>query len=86
LENFCIVEEYPTKPFIEQIRTDHLSHFEREKLLHLIKKFKNIFYNENSNLSFTNAIKHIRITDDVPIQAKTYRYPYIHKKEIKTQI
>ncbi|GBP97604.1 Retrovirus-related Pol polyprotein from transposon 297 [Eumeta japonica] len=42
---------------------------------------------KESDLTFTNAIKHeIRTTNNIPIAAKTYRYPYIHKNEVKKQI
>lgn len=86
-QNFNIIEEEEYRPLLEQVRISHLNAEEKPKFLKIINRFKNIFYNENSDLSFTNAIKHnIRTTDDVPIYAKSYRYPYIHKQEVEEQI
>lgn len=46
-----------------------------------------MFSKENRYLSFTYANKHkIRTTKDIPILAKTYRYPHIYKQEVQTQI
>lgn len=65
----------------------HLNQEENRNLINLCKKFKHIFYKENEPLTFTNAVKHkIPTTDDIPIYTKTYRYPYIHKEEVKKQI
>lgn len=39
------------------------------------------------NLTFANEVKHsITIRDDLPIYSKNYRYPEIHRTEIKNQI
>lgn len=71
----------------ELIRTDHLNKEEKESIIQLCKKFKNIFYNEGCNLTFTNAVKHkIRTTDDNPVYIKSYRYPFHLKEEIQNQI
>lgn len=89
-ESFCIYnigEETQQLPISEQIRVEHLNSEEKTKLLQLINKFKKIFYTENSDLTFTNAIKHeIRTVNNIPINTKTYRYPYIHKEEVGRQI
>lgn len=69
------------------IRTQHLNLEEKAEIIALCRKYKDIFYNENSDLSFTNAVKHkIRVTDEEPIYCKSYRYPYHLKTEIQTQI
>jgi hypothetical protein len=66
------------------IRTSHLNPEEKD-FVHNLKIY--IFYNENSNLSFTNAVKHkIRTTDEEPIYCKSYRYPHHLKVEIQSQI
>lgn len=60
---------------------------EKTEIFKLIKEYKNIFYQPNSDLTFTHAIKHkIRTINDVPIFSKSYRYPYIHKNEVKNQV
>lgn len=69
------------------IRHDHLNPEEKKKIITLCSKFKDIFYKENVNLSFTNAIKHhIRTAGNDPIYCKSYRYPYHLKQEIQSQI
>lgn len=89
-ENFYTIEPNDiteNKQIVEQVRSTHLNEEERQKLLPIIKKFSNIFYTEESDLSFTNAIKHeIRTTNNIPISTKTYRYPYVHKNEVENQI
>lgn len=60
------------------IRIEHLNVIEeREKLIELCSKFKDVFYDENCDLSFTNAVKHeIRTKDDTPVHVKSYRHPF----------
>lgn len=73
--------------FLNLFRTDHLNSEEKKQLLKLCKKFYDIFYKEGDCLTFTNEIKHrIKTTDDTPVYAKSYRYPFIHKEEVKKQI
>jgi Reverse transcriptase (RNA-dependent DNA polymerase). len=60
---------------------------ERNAILKLIKEYSDIFYIEGSNLTFTNEIKHrIKTSDEIPVYTKSYRYPEIHKNEVRTQI
>lgn len=57
------------------------------KLETLLKSYKDVFFKEGDNLSFTNEIKHeIKTINDVPIYSKLYRYPEIHRKEVDRQI
>lgn len=52
-----------------------------------MENYGQLFYETKSNLTFTNAIKHRIITkDDIPVFARTYRYPYIHREEVTKQI
>lgn len=69
------------------IRTKHLNPEEKSAILDVCKSFKSIFYNENCDLTFTNAVKHkIRTVDEEPVYCKSYRYPYHLKTEIQNQI
>lgn len=37
--------------------------------------------------TFTNHVKYqIRTTNEIPVHPKTYRYPFIHQKEVDSQI
>lgn len=70
-----------------QIRTDHLNSEERAKIIELCTEYSDIFYQENMPLTFTSEIKHsIKTTDEQPVYTKTYRYPFVHKKEVESQI
>lgn len=71
----------------ENLRTNHLNAEEKAALKNLILKFKSIFHNPNQTLTFTNRVKHeIKTSDEIPIHSKPYRYPYIHKNEVRNQI
>ncbi|KAK9680888.1 Integrase zinc binding domain [Popillia japonica] len=69
------------------LRTEHLNPEEKYKIINLCNQYKDIFYSENSDLTFTNAVKHeIRTTDNDPVYCKSFRYPYHLKTEIQNQI
>lgn len=69
------------------VRKEHLNNEESESLDKIITEFSDIFYTEGSQLTFTNQTKHsIPTTSDTPINTKTYRFPYVHQQEVKTQI
>lgn len=75
------------KEIKELIRTDHLNSEEKKELISLCRFYDDIFFKEGDTLTFTNNIKHcIATTDDIPIHTKSYRYPYIHKEEVASQI
>lgn len=72
---------------LSRLRTEHLNTEETINLQNLCAEYADIFYVEDEPLTFTNKIKHsIKTTDEVPIHAKTYRYPYVHRQEVQTQI
>lgn len=72
---------------LNKVRLDHLNPEELNKIKNLLNSYVDIFQFDNQPLSFTNSIKHrIRLKDDTPIYSKSYRYPYIHKEEVKNQI
>lgn len=70
-----------------QLRLEHLNDEERESIVDLCLKFSDIFYLEGDSLTFTNEIKHAIDTNNAkPVFTKSYRYPQIHKEEVKRQI
>lgn len=70
-----------------QLRTGHLNSEERTALEKLINEYSDTFYIDGQDLSFTNQIKHsIKTTDNLPVYTKTYRYPFVHKEEVRAQI
>ena len=72
---------------LSKLRIDHLNLEERTKLLNLIQEYSDIFYTEGQNLSFTNQVKHkIKTSDEIPVYTRSYRYPFVHKDEVKKQI
>lgn len=78
-----------SKPSLDlsKIRIEHLNSEEKQQIIKLCSEFSDVFYNENDQLTFTNQVKHqIRTSDEIPVYAKTYRYPFIHKKEVDSQI
>lgn len=91
LNNFeaRISSNAPTaKDFVQdKIRTDHLNEEERKTLIQILLKFQECFHKPGSDLTFTSAIKHrIITTDELPVHAKTYRYPVKQKEEVNRQI
>lgn len=72
---------------IPRLRTGHLNDEESCNLINLCSEYSDVFYVEGEQLSFTNQIKHsINTTDDNPVHSKTYRYPYIHREEVRNQV
>lgn len=85
--NIEVPNEKLSIPISEMIRTNTLNSEERNALLNLCSQYKNIFYHENTDLSFTNQIKHhIRTKDEVPIFTKSFRHPPSMREEIESQI
>lgn len=73
--------------FSTSIKIDHLNPEERKTVLKICKEFPDIMYNENEELTFSNAVKHhIRTTTDEPIYTKSYRHPHALKDEIQRQV
>lgn len=69
------------------IRTSHLNSEERKTILELCNKYYDVFYDEASDLSFSNAVKHqIRTVDDQPVYVKSFRHPHAMKDEIQKQV
>lgn len=71
----------------EMIRTQHLNAEEKTEIIKLCRTFKDVFYNENCDLTFTNAVKHeIRTKDEEPVYVRSFRHPQSMKEEIRNQI
>lgn len=71
----------------EFIRTEHLNNEEKKLLFKLCKNYKDIFFKEGNDLTFANEVKHkIKTVDDIPTHVRSYRYPYVHKDEVRKQI
>lgn len=72
---------------LSRLRTDHLNPEELANLQRLCANYADVFYLEGEPLTFTNKIKHkIRTNDEVPVHTKSYRYPYVHRQEVRDQI
>lgn len=72
---------------INELRLNHLNQEEKDKIINLCLNYCNLFYLEGDQLTFTNKIKHEIITNNAkPIASKSYRYPQIHREEVKRQI
>lgn len=73
-----------TEKVVNQIRTDHMNSEEKRNILNICKDFKDIFHIDGDTFSFSNTIKHA--IDSPPVYTKNYRYPQVHKAEVKDQI
>lgn len=76
-----------TQQVLSGLRTDHLNQEEKANITKLCTEYADLFYVEGETLTFTNKTKHrIRTTDDNPVHAKSYRFPFVHKEEVRQQI
>lgn len=72
---------------LSRLRTEHLNPEETANLRNLCANYSDVFYLDGEPLTFTNKIKHkIRTTDESPVHTKSYRYPYVHRQEVRDQI
>lgn len=75
------------KANLKSLRLDHCNIEEKRSIRKLCLEYCDIFYCEQIPLTFSNQITHkINLTDESPIFTKTYRYPEIHRSEVKSQI
>ena len=69
------------------LRTDHMSSEEKQAFKKLICEYSDVFLVEGQTLSFTHEVKHeIRTVDETPVYTKSYRYPYVHRQEVRDQV
>lgn len=84
--NFADMSER-ARQVLPKLRTEHLNPEELANLRALCERYADVFYLEGEPLTFTNKIKHsIKTTDEAPVYTKSYRYPYVHREEVKDQI
>lgn len=76
-----------SRKVLSRLRTQHLNPEEIANLENVCAQYADVFYLEGEPLTFTNKVKHrIRTTDEIPVHTKSYRYPYIHRQEVREQI
>lgn len=64
--NYINTEKSINSNNFELLGTDHLNNEEKTEFRKLIKKFPNLFYQQDEPLTFTNLVKHkINLTDEV---------------------
>jgi len=75
------------KANLKNLRLIHYNPEERKANRDLCLEYRDIFYCENTPLTFTNNIRHkINLTNENPIFTKSYRYPEIHRAEVEEQV
>lgn len=85
--DFSITQDNVLKQNLKNIRLDHCNKEEREAIRKLCFDYRDIFYCDKLPLSFTNSITHkIKLSDETPIHTKSYRFPEVHKAEVRKQI
>lgn len=66
---------------------DHLSPNQKIELNRLLKKYSNLFAEQNEKLTYTTNLKaEIRTNTDTPVYSKFYQYPMSLKNEVDKQI
>lgn len=81
-------KDIPDKETISQlIRTQHLSNYEKAKLIDTIIDNHQVLLKNNEKLTSTTVIKHKILTkDEEPVYTKTYRYTHHYKEDVESQI
>ncbi|XP_043496494.1 uncharacterized protein LOC122520502 [Polistes fuscatus] len=87
------IQESPKTPTFSRpdsvralLRLDHLNTEEAESVSKLLDKNADIFHLPGEPLGCTNLLQHrIITTDDIPVHTRQYRFPPIHKEEVKKQ-
>lgn len=75
------------KKLEELIQTQHLNPEEKESIVKLCRDYHDIFHLEGDHLTHTTLMKHeIHLNTNIPVTARTYRYPEALKGEVKKQL
>lgn len=86
-EQLTIEHDNLLKSNLKNLRLEHCNQEEKKAIRNLCFEYRDIFYCDKVPLTFTNQIKHnIKFTDDKPIFTKSYRYPQVHREEVKNKI
>ncbi|XP_061385253.1 LOW QUALITY PROTEIN: uncharacterized protein LOC133320633 [Danaus plexippus] len=75
--------KFGNPPPSNYFKTHHMNAEERANLINLCASYADVFYLEGEPLTFTNKIK---TTDEIPVHTKSYRYPHVHRQEVRDQI
>lgn len=82
-----IIGENRYEKVIKLLRLEHLNKEEKESVVNLIKENQDRFHLSGEFLGATTAIEHgIATTDEIPVNARQYRFPPVHKAEINIQV
>ena len=67
-------------------RMEHLTNNQKKELIHLVKKYANLFADPNYTLTYTTNVRaEIRTNCDTPVYTKFYQYPMTLKDEVDRQ-
>lgn len=70
-----------------KISTEHLNTEQIDHIYRIINEFPELFYLPGVELPGTNLVQHdIPTIDDIPVIHKQYRYPPVHKQEVRRQL
>jgi len=85
--DYVKLQDKPNTNVFKRLHLKQLNTEEYNELKKLCSKLKDIFYNEDTKLTFANTIKHsIPTTDDIPIYTKPFRYGHCERIEVQNQI
>ena len=69
------------------VRTDHLDLSQKQYILDLVEKNRDVFFLPGDSLPGTDIVTHrIPTTDDIPINSRQYKFPHALKDEINRQV
>jgi hypothetical protein len=87
IRNPCDKDNQIHEDIFSKLRLNHLNNEERTAILKLVANNQKVFYKKGDKLKFSSSLKHRIITkDEIPVYSKTYRYPHVHKQEVRTQV